>query len=189
VADLVSVEAFARVVKELLDEGFRFTIIGGTVVEVELGGRDLGDDIDVYAEHPDVLVDEDAYSDVAERRGWVLGQTWLGTPRLLVRVGDEEVPVEFYDNLFDFYVPPSMVQRARRISVGGVRVKMVRLEDHIVLKANAGRDRDLERLAEIAKLVGRGKLRVNLKAVREAASEFDDEVVILRRLRDAGFRV
>ncbi len=186
---MVKVETLAKVVRSLLEEGFKFTVIGGTVVEAELGSKDLGDDLDLYAEEPDVLVDEEKYREVAEKRGWVIGQTWLGTPRLLVRVGDEEVPVEFYDNLFDFYVPQSMIQRARKASLGGVRLKMIRIEDHIVLKANAGREKDLERLAEIAKLVKKGKLRVNLKAVKEAASEFDDEQVILRRLRDAGFRV
>ncbi|MEB2836681.1 MAG: nucleotidyltransferase [Desulfurococcales archaeon] len=186
---MVSAQVLAAVVRSLLDEGFKFTVIGGTVVEVELGSRDLGDDLDLFAEEPDVLVDEETYWEVAERNGWVIGQTWLGTPRILVRVGDEEVPVEFYDNLYDFYVPESMLKRARRASLGGVRVKMVRLEDHIVLKANAGRDKDLERLKEIARLVNRGKLRVNTKDLREAASEFEDEAVILRRLRDAGFKV
>ncbi|MEB3851857.1 MAG: nucleotidyltransferase [Desulfurococcales archaeon] len=186
---MVSASIVGRVVKELAGEGFRFTIIGGTVVELALGSRDLGDDVDVYAEEPDVLVEEEKYREVAERRGWVLGQTWLGTPMILVRVGDVEVPVEFYDNMFDFYVPPSMVERARRASVGGARAKVVRLEDHIVLKANAGREKDIERLREIASLASKGKLHLNLKAIKEAASEFDDEPVILRRLRDAGFRV
>jgi len=186
---VVSAGELAAVVRALLDEGFKFTVIGGTVVEVELGSRDLGDDLDVFAEEPDVLVDEDFYREVSERRGWVMGQTWLGTPRILVRVGDVEVPVEFYDNLYDFYVPHSMLERARRVSIGGVRVKMVRLEDHLVLKANAGRERDLERLKEIARHVRRGRLRVDPRLVREAASEFEDEQVILRRLRDSGIPV
>jgi predicted nucleotidyltransferase len=112
---VVSAGELAAVVRALLDEGFKFTIIGGTVVEVELGSKDLGDDLDLFAEEPDVLVDEERYREVSERRGWVMGQTWLGTPRILVRIGDVEVPVEFYDNLYDFYVPHSMIERARRV--------------------------------------------------------------------------
>lgn len=183
---MVSAGELAAVVRALLDEGLKFTIIGGTVVEVELGSRDLGDDLDVFAEEPDVLVNEESYREVSERRGWVMGQTWLGTPRILVRVGDIEVPVEFYDNLYDFYVPHSMLEGARRASIGDVRVKMIRLEDHLVLKANAGREKDLERLREIAKYVKKGKLKIDTKLIREAASEFEDEQVILRRLRDSG---
>ncbi len=183
---MVSRGDLAAALKELLGEGFRFTVIGGTVVELELGSRDLGDDVDVYAESPDVLAEEQVYRGVAEERGWEYGQTWLGTPRLGVRVDHVLVPVEFYDNLYDFYVPPLMLERARRVEVAGVRVRMVTLEDHLVLKANAGRDKDLERLSEVGRLVKRGRLRVDKDAVYEAAAEFDDPQVIVRRLRDAG---
>ncbi|MEB3817058.1 MAG: nucleotidyltransferase [Desulfurococcales archaeon] len=184
---MVSANALALVVRKLLDSGFKFTVIGGTVVELELGSRDLGDDVDLFAESPDLLVEEDAYRELAEREGWSVGQTWLGTPRIIARVETEEVPIEFYDNLYDFYVPKSMLDRARRVNIGGVRVKLVHVEDHIVLKANAGRDKDLERLRELANLYRRGKLKLDLDSIREAAKEFEDEAVILRRLRDSGF--
>lgn len=183
---MVSKQEFAAAVKALLDAGFKFTVIGGTVVELALGSRDLGDDIDVFAESPDVLGEEDAYRFIAEERGWEYGQTWLGTPRVGVRVDDSVVPVEFYDNLYDFYVPPLVLERAQRVNVAGARVRMVLLEDHLVLKANAGRQSDLERLKEIGKYVKRGRLKVDRDKVFEAASEFEDAQVIIRRLRDAG---
>ncbi len=187
---VVSRRGFASVVRVLLDYGFRFTVIGGTVVEVELGSRDLGDDIDLFAEDPSVVLAEDEYYRVGEELGWSVGQTWLGTPRLLARVeGEGEVPVEFYDNIYDFYVPPEILERARRVRVSGVNARMVLLEDHIVLKANAGRREDMDRLKEIARLVKKGKLRVDPRKIVEAASLFDDEPVILRRLRDAGFEL
>ncbi len=186
---MVSKKAFAEAVRSLLDEGFRFTVIGGSVVELALGRRDLGDDIDVFGEKPSPVVEEEEYARVAEERGWTLGQTWLGTPRLLLRAGNEEIPVEFYDNIYDFYVPEEILARAGKTRVSGVTVRMVSLEDHIVLKANAGRGSDIERLKEIARLANKGKLSVNPEKLREAASLFDDEQVILRRLRDAGFKL
>jgi len=185
---MVSKNAFARVVRELLDRGFRFTVIGGTVVELALRSRDLGPDIDVFAEEPNVLL-EDEYRLVAEELGWGYGQTWLGTPRLIAHAEGEDVPVEFYDNIHDFYVPPEILERAEKVNVGGVRVRMVRLEDHIVLKANSGLGKDMDRLKELARLASKGRLRVDPARLREAASLFPDEKVILRRLRDAGFRV
>jgi len=186
---MVSRRAFASIVRSLLDRGFRFTVIGGTVVEVELGSRDLGEDIDLFAEDPSVVIAEDEYYRLGEELGWSVGQTWLGTPRLLARVESEEVPVEFYDNIYDFYVPPEMLERARKVKVSGVNAKMVQLEDHIVLKANAGRREDMDRLKEIARLARKGKLRVDPRKIVEAASLFEDEHVILRRLRDAGFEL
>ncbi len=183
---MVSEKEAARALRALLDEGFRFTIIGGTVVEVALGSKDLGDDIDLFAEKPDIIMEEDVYRNISYEKGWVIGQTWLGTPRILVRINNVEVPVEFYDNLYDFYVPESMLTRAIRQEIGGVRVKVLSLEDHIVLKANAGRDKDLERLKEIAKHIKRGRLKVNLEKIREAIDDFDEPSVIIRRLKDSG---
>jgi predicted nucleotidyltransferase len=183
---LVSKKEAARALRMLLDEGFRFTIIGGTIIELALNSNDLGDDIDLFAEKPDILVEEEFYREVAYRRGWSIGQTWLGTPKIFVRINNVEVPVEFYDNLYDFYVPESMLNRALRIEVNGVRVKVLTVEDHIVLKANAGREKDLERLKEIAKYIKRGKLKVDIDKIKGAAEDFEDYNVIIRRLRDTG---
>lgn len=183
---MVSKQEFAAAVRALLDADFKFTVIGGTVVELALGSKDLGDDIDVFAESPDVLGEEDVYRAVAEEKGWEYGQTWLGTPRIGVRVNSATVPVEFYDNLYDFYVPPLVLERAQRVNVADVRVRLVLLEDHLVLKANSGRQSDLERLKEVGKYVKRGRLKVDRDKIFEAASEFDDTEVIIRRLKDAG---
>ena len=185
---MVSRKAFASAIRSLLDAGFHFTVIGGTVVEVALKSRDLGPDVDVFAEEPNVFFEEEYYR-VAEELGWGVGQTWLGTPSLIARVEGEEFPVEFYDNLFDFNVPEEILHRAVKVNIEGVRVKMVTLEDHIVLKANAGRSQDMDRLKELARLARKGKLRVDEARLREAASLFPDEKVILRRLREAGFTV
>ena len=183
---MVSVGGFAEAVRLLLESGFKFTVIGGTIVEISLKSRDLGDDIDVFAEEPSILDGEGQYYSIAEKRGWSVGQTWLGTPRLLIRAGGEEVPVEFYDNLYDFYVPESFLGRSSRVEVGGVRVKHVRLEDHIVLKANSGRPKDIDRLREIGRMIRSGRLRASERAIMEAASEFEEEPVIVRRLKEAG---
>ncbi|MEB3806288.1 MAG: nucleotidyltransferase [Desulfurococcales archaeon] len=184
---MVSRQSFARALRLLLDHGFQFTVIGGSVVEVALGSRDLGPDIDLFAEEPNVFLEEEYYG-VAEELGWGVGQTWLGTPALIARL-EEEFPVEFYDNLFDFNVPEEILQRSVRVNIAGVRVKMVLVEDHIVLKANAGRSSDIERLKELARLAKKGKLKVDKNKLLEAASLFPDEKVILRRLRDAGFQI
>ena len=186
---MVSARNASKIIRELLDRGFRFTIIGGTVVELALGRKDLGDDIDFFAEEPSVLIEEDSYYSLAEELGWIAGQTWLGTPRIVARASGEDVPLEFYDNLHDFYVPPEILDRAERVNLDGVRVRMVTVEDHIVLKANAGRGTDMDRLKELARLASRGKLKVDNRKMREAAELFDEPNVILRRLRDAGFKI
>ncbi|MCX8196540.1 MAG: nucleotidyltransferase [Acidilobaceae archaeon] len=181
---MVSRAAVAKALKALLDAGFRFTIIGGTVVEYALGREDLGDDVDLFAESPSPIFEEPEYRRFAEEASWSYGQTWLGTPRLVASVG-EEVPIEFYDNIYDFYVPERVLENSVRVEIGEIKVKMVTLEDHLLLKANAGRGVDMDRLAEIAKLVKRGKLSLNVKRLQEGAQSFEEEEVIIRRLREA----
>ncbi|MCS7106678.1 MAG: nucleotidyltransferase [Acidilobaceae archaeon] len=173
-----------RALKALLEGGFRFTIIGGTVVEYMLGKEDLGDDVDLFAEHPSPLFEEGEYRRFAEELRWSYGQTWLGTPRMIAAVG-EEVPIEFYENLYDFYVPERLLEDSVRVEIGEVKVKMVRLEHYLLLKANSGRGVDMDRLAEIAKLVRRGKLAVDARKIEEGAQSFEEGDVLLRRLREA----
>lgn len=155
------------------------------MVEHAIGSRDLGDDIDLFAESPSVLFEENYYRRVAEENGWILGYTWLGTPRIIARIGDEEVPVEFYDNIHDFYIPPIFVERSVKVNVEGVRVRMIQPEDHIVLKASSGRSIDIERLKEIGRLIKKGRLTVDKAKLLEATSEFEDREVIIRRLKEA----
>ncbi len=186
---MVSRNGVEEILKLFLNDGFRFTVIGGTVIELELKSKDLGDDLDLFAEKPDVFIEENFYREVANKYNWTIGQTWLGTPRILARVGDVEVPVEFYDNIYDFYVPQEMINRAIRKSLGSIRVKILNIEDHIVLKANAGRDKDLERIKEIAKHIKKGRLRIDRRKILEASELFDEQNVILRRLRDSGIPI
>ncbi|MEN2999404.1 MAG: nucleotidyltransferase [Acidilobaceae archaeon] len=180
---MVSRNALARALKALLDHGFRFTVIGGTVVEYALGKEDLGDDVDLFAEHPSPVFDEGEYRRFAEELGWSYGQTWLGTPRIVASVG-EEVPIEFYENLYDFYVPEKVLEGSVRVEIGEIKVKMVTLEHYLLLKANSGRGVDMDRLAEIAKLVKRGRLALDVRKVEEGARSFDEGEVLLRRLRE-----
>jgi predicted nucleotidyltransferase len=181
---MVSRRAFAETLRILLDRGFRFTVIGGSVIEYTMGSKDLGDDIDLFVESPSAVFEESYYRIVAEENGWALGYTWLGTPRIIARIGDEEVPVEFYENIHDFYIPPTFIERSVRVDVEGIRVRMIQLEDHIALKASSGRGIDMERLKEIGRLIKRGKLVVNREKLLEAVSEFEDREVIIRRLKE-----
>ncbi len=181
---MVSRRAFAEAVRMLLDRNFRFVVIGGTIIEYAMGSEDLGDDIDLFAESPSVVFEEHLYRSVAEEYGWILGYTWLGTPRIIVRVGGEEVPVEFYENIHDFYIPPAFIERSVRAEIGGVRVRMLQLEDHIVLKASAGRSVDMERLKEVSRLARKGRIPIDRRRLLEAASELEDRDVIIRRLRE-----
>lgn len=183
---MVSRKAFAQAIRMLTSNNVKFTLIGGSVIAIAVGASDLGDDIDLFAESPNVIDNEDAYRAMAEANSWDYGQTWLGTPRITMLVEGEEVPVEFYDNLYDFYVPEDFISSARRVEVEGIKVKSIGVEHYLVLKARAGREQDEDALKEIGSLVKGGRLRVDRGRVEELAGEFDERQVILRRLREHG---
>ncbi|ESQ25701.1 MAG: putative nucleotidyltransferase [uncultured Acidilobus sp. JCHS] len=183
---MVSRRAFAAALRALLDNGFRFTIIGGSVISIAAELDDMGDDIDLFAESPSVVEAEEAYGRAADLNHWDLGQTWLGTPRITMVVEAEEVPVEFYDNLYDFYVPERFIHEAKRVDVEGVKVKVIKPEEYLALKGRAGREEDLEGLKRVADLVKRGRLKVSYEEIEKAVEEFDEAQIIMRRLREAG---
>ncbi len=178
--------AFAAAMRALLDNGLKFTVIGGSVVSIAAGLDDMGEDVDLFAESPSVVEAEDKYVEIAEANSWHVGQTWLGTPRITVTVEGVEVPVEFYDNLYDFYVPERFVREARRVDVEGVKVKVISPEEYLALKGRAGREEDLEGLKRVSELIKRGRLKVSYDDIRRAAEEFEEAEIILRKLREAG---
>ncbi|MGC9071490.1 MAG: nucleotidyltransferase [Acidilobus sp.] len=183
---MVSRKAFAVAMRALLENGLKFTVIGSTVISIAAGLDDMGEDIDLFAESPSAIGAEALYARVAELNTWHFGQTWLGTPRITVLVEDLEVPVEFYDNLYDFYVPETFVRDAKRVDVEGVKIKVIKPEEYLALKGRAGREEDLGGLKRVAELVKRGRLRISYDEVRRAAEEFEESQIILRRLREAG---
>ncbi|MGC9209981.1 MAG: nucleotidyltransferase [Acidilobus sp.] len=183
---MVSRKAFALAMRALLDNGLKFTVIGSTVISIAAGLDDMGEDVDLFAESPSVVEDEQAYVRVAEANSWHYGQTWLGTPKITVLVEDTEVPVEFYDNLYDFYVPERFIREARRVDVEGVKIKVIKPEEYLALKGRAGREEDVEGLKRVADLIKRGRLKISYDEVKRAAEEFEESQIIIRKLREVG---
>ena len=182
-----SVDELAVIMGKIAEAGIDAVIIGGTVVELSLKARRFKGDIDLFAVEPSPLLDEEVFRNLAEREGWDYSYTELGTPRLLAKTSSGEVPVEFYENIYDFYVPLEMLREATSIRLRGLRVRIISVEDYLVLKARAGEERDLARLKELASMP---RLKVDTRRIRERAGLFEDESdIILRRLRDAGFKV
>ncbi len=182
----------AWVLKTLSDSGFKFVLIGSTVVDLELRVKKFEDDIDLFALEPSPLIEEDVYRSKAEEHGWTMSQTSLGTPKFIIRVpSGSEVVVEFYENIHDFYIPIELLDEAPYKSIGGVKVKTLRPEDYIVLKAKAGREIDIEDLRIIKEYIDSGKLRINERVLKKDISLMpeEDKPLIVRRLKSIGFRV
>ncbi|MEM4971918.1 MAG: nucleotidyltransferase, partial [Sulfolobales archaeon] len=123
----------------------------------------------------------------ADEMGWDVGSTWLGTPSLVVRVGSEEVPLDLYEAVHDFYIPWEFVEGSRVVDLSGYPLRMLSPEQHIVLKARSGSEFVDEELHEYVDLYESGDLRISLQELRRLSSLFEDQRAIISRLRKAGF--
>ncbi len=183
-----SLRDLAEVMKVLVDAGVKAVVIGSTVVQLELRKKELEEDVDLFVEEPSPFIEEEFYRELAARQGWGVGQTWIGTPSLIARRQHGDIVVELYENVYDFYVPPELLERAPRKNIQGVPIRVLRLEDYALLKAKAGRDEDMEDLEELAHLVKSGKLRFDKRLVRESIQFFpeEDQTLMEKRLKKVG---
>ncbi len=183
---LVSRSAFVKVLKELSSRKVKYVVIGDSVLHLATGDSFMGDDIDLFVFQPDLLAEEEFYHKLADELGWGVGQTWLGTPKLLAKEEGEEVEVDLYTNLFDFFISPELLKTASRVRINNFRVKALEPEAYLVLKAKFA---DSARMKELKSFFGsRGfnkrKIEEYLKLMPR-----EDERVVRRKLREIGFNV
>lgn len=182
-------EDLAPLFKKLEDLGLRFVIIGSTSIGYAVGVRVFEDDLDLYVYEGSLAsVDSDLRS-IADSMGWDIGVTELGTPSLIARIKGEEIVIDLYEALHDFYIPAEMIEASRIISIGDMSIRILTPEQHMVLKARAGSEESIEDLARYADLVESGELKVNIQEMRRWAQLFEDMRAIMYRLRKAGFPV
>jgi predicted nucleotidyltransferase len=187
-----TVSDLAWLFRKLQDHGVKGVVVGSTVVELALRRRQFEDDVDIFALEPSPLVEEDRYREIAASEGWQVSQTALGTPKFIVKLpSGEEVIVEFYENIFDYYIPPEILEQAPKKSIEGVEVKVLRVEDYIVLKAKAARDTDIEDLRIVKEYVDEGKLKVDMRIVKRDIELLPEEErgFVVNKLREVGFQL
>ncbi|MCH1770961.1 MULTISPECIES: nucleotidyltransferase [Metallosphaera] len=173
-------------IKEKMD----FVIIGDTVVDLSLGRKGTESDVDLFPTNFSVLVEYDVLRDLADERGWDMGSTPIDTPRIVVPLGDEQLQVDFYENIQDFFVPPVVIESAEEREIGKDTFKVIKLEDYILLKANAFREEDEEELKRIVQLIGEKKLKIDLKLLKQHSEAFEENSESVReRLSSLGFKL
>ncbi|MFP3201834.1 MAG: nucleotidyltransferase [Sulfolobus sp.] len=167
-----------------------FVIIGDTIVDISLGRKGTESDIDLFVIGISVFIDEDKIRDFAFEKGWDFGRTPIDTPRLVANVDDDQLQIDLYENIQDFYVPEEILNNAVEIKLGDEYFRSVRLEDYILLKANAFREEDEDELKTIVYLIGNGKLEIDKNYLKSHISLFDENAKsIEERLKMVGIKV
>ncbi|MEM4774904.1 MAG: nucleotidyltransferase [Sulfolobales archaeon] len=176
--------ALSKMIDMLRAKGVDGVIIGSTSIELALKRDRFEGDIDLLVTSRSVLANYGVLEEVARSYGCTLGSTWLGTPSITCFINDEEVTADLYENMHDFYIPDEIVEDAIEYQVHGTRVKAVRPEDYVVLKAAAGRGEDLEALRKIGEAIRKRELKIDKRLVELRAELFSEKKSILRRLSE-----
>jgi len=184
-------KALAEAIRSLKDGGIDGIVVGSTSYMLYLGFKEFEDDLDIFVTSISPTFEEDLIRELASKLGCFVGQTEWGTPQLSCSFSGESITIELYENMYDFYIPEGFVASAKEYRVGGVEVKALRIDHYIILKAKAGREKDLEDLNYLADLIKAGKIRVNTRSLKDYLSEFEDyeAKLIVKRLNKAGIKV
>lgn len=181
---MFSSRALGKMIDLLRARGVDGVIIGSTSVELALRRESFEGDVDLLVTSTSILANYGVLEELARGYGCTLGATWLGTPSITCFIEDEEVTVDLYENLHDFYIPDEIVENSVVYNVLGTKVKAIRPEGYIVLKAVAGRSEDLEVLRRIGEIIRRRELRVDRGLIESTAELFGEARIILRRLSE-----
>ncbi|WP_338599757.1 nucleotidyltransferase [Sulfolobus tengchongensis] len=168
----------------------KFVIIGDTIVDVLLKRKGTESDIDLFVLDISVLVDDDKIRNFAYDKGWDYGRTPIDTPRLLVPVNDDQLQIDLYENIQDFFVPKEILDSAINIKIGNHEFKSVTLEDYILLKANAFREEDEDELRTLIYLLGEGKIKIDKEYLKKHLNAFEENSDSIReRLSLIGIKI
>jgi predicted nucleotidyltransferase len=173
--------------KALQDRGVDAVIIGDTSVMLALGESVFNGDLDLFVLSHSPLADKSFFEGLARELNWGLSSTEIGTPSLIVPLESETLVVELYENYMDIDIPAEIFEDTIDYRVDGVRVRSIRPEYYLVLKARQGVD--LDKLVEYIRVLKRTGL--NTKLVEYAASLYpeDEKEVIIERLRSCKLEI
>ncbi|MBP1356919.1 MAG: nucleotidyltransferase, partial [Sulfolobus sp.] len=186
---MISFEKIGEVlskIRALMD----FVIIGDTIVDLELNKKATESDVDLFSTSMSVFFEEDKIREFTYNNGWDFGKTPFDTPRLIVPVDDNQLQVDLYENIQDFYVPQDIINNAEPRRIGHEKFRVIKLEDYILLKANAFREEDEDELRTIAYLVGEGKLKINKEYLSSHINLFEENSGSIKdRLNSVGIKL
>jgi len=137
-----SIKNIAFVIKKLQEKNIDAVIIGDTSIQLALGHSVFEGDLDLFVISHSPIADKEVFEKLAEEAGWEISTTELGTPSLVVPVERGNLIVELYENYMDVEIPIEILEDTIEYRIEGVKVKAIRPEYYIVLKARQGIDLD-----------------------------------------------
>lgn len=179
-----SAKALAKVLDLLAREGLSGVLIGGTSLQLAAGMQRFEGDLDLFVTSTSVLANLSIVEEFVRRHGCLLGSTWVGTPSITCYVDGEEIVVDFYENMHDFYIPSEILEDSAEYEIQGVKVRAIRPEDYLVLKAVSSALEDPDLVESLREFLRSKRLKLNRRLIESRLQLFEDPQVIIRRLSE-----
>ncbi|RLE94215.1 MAG: hypothetical protein DRN04_04105 [Thermoprotei archaeon] len=179
------VEIVKEVADTLSQKGIEGVIVGEVCLQLLYKIPVEVKDFAVFVLNKSPFLEPQIFEEIGLERGWDVGFTDIGTPYYLIRKNGDEYVVELIENIGDIYIPDRMLKNAVQIKINNVKVKVLKLEDYILIACRTSRPEDYNFLERVKKLINMGKIKINSKYLNKNISLFkEDEGFIRRRLAE-----
>lgn len=177
----------ASVYRELEEAGVKSIVIGDTCIQLALGYSELEGDLDLFVIEPSPLVERAFFQTIAEEKNWEISTSETSLPALVIPLSQGYLIVELYENYMDIEIPEGILNDTVEYRIDNTRIKTIKPEHYIVLKARQGVD--LDKLRKYIHQLKKGKL--NTKIIEQSIKLYprSEREIIVNRLRDTGLDV
>jgi predicted nucleotidyltransferase len=179
----------AKAIDTLKRIGIDGIIIGSTCLDLTLNRRSIEGDIDLFVTSISLIIEEEKIYKAAEENSWTIGTTSLGTPSITMNIYGDDISIDLYENVMDFYIPIEAIELCKRTStIDHVEVAYIALECWMVLKARRGADQDIAMLSMVKDLYDKNEITLDLNLMKKIIDIYEeDSKYIYNRLKMLGF--
>lgn len=186
----IYVKALVKVSKVLQENNVDFVLIGSMILPVVYKVPWNVHDIDLFILNKSTLLDSEFFENLANENDWDFGTTMHGLIYYEVVIDGNVVRVDLMENILDIYIPKEMLSKAISVEINGIKVKSIKLEELIVLKAREATEESDEFLSKVAEMLADPEvnLKINKDRLKEIINYFPEEEreSIARRIERSG---
>lgn len=153
-------EGLVLVARALRDHEVDFALVGSAILPLVYNIDYDPQDIDLFILNKSTILDYEIFENIAQEREWDVGTTDHGTIYFELVVSGELLKVDLLENILDIYIPPQIIDNAIIVSIDGIKIKSIRIEDLLVLKAKIATKESEDFISMVARILADPKSNI-----------------------------
>ncbi|MEL9991074.1 MAG: nucleotidyltransferase [Thermoproteus sp.] len=184
-------EGLIQVGKALEKYGIDFVLVGSAVLPLAYGIDYDPGDLDLFVLNKSTILDYELFEKIAQENEWDMGSTDHGTIYYEVVVSGELLKVDLLENILDIYIPQQILDNPLIISINNLKVKSIKLEDLLALKAKMATKDAEDFIAEVARILAdpKSNITINKLYLKNIINLFPEKENIVDRLNKNGIYI